>query len=1009
MVNRAAILALFGCIAVIFCAGPASCLDLASSAAPSRGGLVRTPVAFVQNAGQESEPARFAVRGPSGSALFGACGVEYAVGSPGQRACVTLEFVAPSPSLRLEGVDRLRARVNYLVGADKAGWKRNIPSYAGVSYREVWPGVDVVFRGSGGNLKYDILAEPGADVESIALRFAGADSVTLGADGRLTIATGDKAFTESIPAVYQIKDQERSDIGGRFTLNGDVVGFSLEGYDPSLPLVIDPASDLNWSVLISGSQYDSGQSVFVDGAGNCYAAGDSASPDLPGSSARPYSAMSDGWVAKFSPAAELVYLTYLGGSDDDYAKCVIADAAGGVHVAGYTESHDFPTTPGVIGPEHHDTGHIDGFVAKLGPDGDELVYSTFFGGALHDWVLGLALDSDERAVICGQTSSVDLPVTPDALDGTFNGSFDAFVARLNSDATAVLYCTYFGGSNTDWATCIKLDSAGGACIGGLTQSTNFPVHEAFVPSLKGSFDGFVTRFESDLATVVFSTYLGGTGQDAVHAIAIDGSSWVYATGTTAGGGFPVTVGAVAPVYGGGTSDGFDTCFTPAGGAQYSTFVGGAGADAGHGIAVDASQRAYVVGQTGSSDFPATAGAYSTSLGGVDDAFLVRVNATGSAFDYATYLGGSQSEMAKAVAVDAEPSAYVVGLTSSSDFPATSVLTNAQAAVYDVNAFLARLLAPPPPDTTPPSAPVVTDDGVVTTSGVSLHASWSSTDAESGVASYEYAIGTSPSDPGEGYVAPWTAAGPAESWTVDTLTLQPGTRYYWYVRATNGADLVSDVGVSDGIVPVSVAAETPAEAKLEADGVFLSAAGTVTATSAQLDGRIYIEAPDRSSGIACLSTDACAVGDSVIVAGTMATDGGERVISGAGILASQAAVPVAPHTMTLRSVAGGDFFYDAQTGAGQRGVSIPEGSGLNGVGLLVAVAGWVSEVGEDYISLKDGSVSGSGQIVAKRNLPAEVRMGSYVSAVGVLSMQQDEANYLAVLLVRRPEDVTLVIP
>ena len=195
-------------------------------------------------------------------------------------------------------------------------------------------------------------------------------------------------------------------------------------------------------------------------------------------------------------------------------------------------------------------------------------------------------------------------------------------------------------------------------------------------------------------------------------------------------------------------------------------------------------------------------------------------------------------------------------------------------------------------------------------------------AESGVASYEYAIGTSPSDPGEGYVAPWTAAGPAESWTVDTLTLQPGTRYYWYVRATNGADLVSDVGVSDGIVPVSVAAETPAEAKLEADGVFLSAAGTVTATSAQLDGRIYIEAPDRSSGIACLSTDACAVGDSVIVAGTMATDGGERVISGAGILASQAAVPVAPHTMTLRSVAGGDFFYDAQTGAGQRGVSIP---------------------------------------------------------------------------------------
>ncbi len=1009
MVNRAVILALFGCIAIVLCVGPASCLDLSSSAAPSRSGLVRTPVTFVQNAGQESEPACFAVRGPSGSALFGLCSVEYAIGSPEERVSVSLEFVAPSSSLRLEGVNRLRARVNYLVGTDEADWKRNIPSYAGVCYRDVWPGVDVVFRGSGGNLKYDILAEPGADVERIAFRFAGADSVTLGADGRLTIQTGDTVFTECLPAVYQLKGEERSDLTGRYTLNGDIVGFNLEGYDPSLPLVIDPASDLNWSVLISGSQYDSGQSVFVDDEGNCYAAGDSASSDLPGSSARPYSAMSDAWVAKFSPDAELIYLTYLGGADDDYAKCVVADSAGNAHVAGYTESHDFPSTPGVLGPEHHGAGHIDGFVAKLGPEGDTLVYSSFFGGALHDWVLGLALDSEERAVICGQTSSVDLPVTSDALDGTFNGSFDAFVARLNSDATAVLYCTYFGGAGTDWAMCIKLDSTGGAYIGGLTQSTDFPVHEAFMSLPAGSFDGFVTRFKSDLATIVFSTYLGGSGQDAVHSIAVDGSNCAYVTGTTAGGGFPVTADAFAPVFGGGTSDGFVTCFSPAGGVRYSTFVGGAGADVGHGIAVDALQRAYVVGQTGSSDFPATSGAWSTSLGGADDAFLVRVNAAGSDFDYATYLGGLQSEMAKMVAVDATPSAYVIGLTISSDFPATSVLTGAQAAVYDVNAFLARLLAPCPPDTTPPSTPVVTDEGIVTASGVSLHASWSSTDPESGIASYEYAIGTSPSDPGEGYVVPWTAAGPAESCTVDTLTLEPGTRYYWYVRATNGADLVSDVGVSDGITHVTVAAETPAQAKLEPDGVFLSAMGTVTATSAQLDGRIYIEAPDRSSGIACVSTETCAVGDSVVVAGTMATDGGERVVSGASILASEAATPVAPHTMTLRSAAGGDFFHDAQTGAGQRGVSMPEGAGLNAMGLLVTVSGWVSQVGEDYIWLQDGSVAGSGQLIAKRNLPAEVRMGSYVSSAGVLSMRQVEEDYLTVLLVRQAEDVTLVIP
>lgn len=1017
MVYRGMGLAALGSMLVALGAGAAFCVPLATPEASTRAvaaasGFVAAPVAFIEQPESRTSRSGYVVRGESGSVVFGPCGVTYHLGRPNSRSSVGLSFVAPDTGMRLVPGDRLAARINYLTGPDEAHWRKNVPAFGAVRYTCVWPGIDIEFRGVGSHIKYDILASPGADISKIALRFEGADSVSVTRDGSLTVQAGDAVFTETIPAVYQVRDGRQIEIEGRFTLNGGVVGVDVEGYDPSLPLVIDPASDLNWSVLVAGSDYDSGQAIARGADGSMYIAGDTMSANLPGPAGsydRTYNLLSDAYVAKLSPVGALVYLTYLGGAEDDFGKCIAVDSAGSAYVGGYTESHGFPVTNGVFGPTHHNAGNLDGFVTKLTPSGDALDYSTFVGGVENDWVFGIAVGHNKLAYICGQTGSSDFPVTPGVYDSAYNGSYDAFIARISQNGSALQFSTFVGGSDTDWATCIAIDSVGDAYIGGLTQSTDYPVLSAYLSEHRALFDGFVTRLDKDGGSLVFSTYLGGYGQDSVNALALDANANIYVTGTAGFSGFPTTAGVFDPDYDGGNSDAFVTSFTSAGAIRYSTFIGGLGDDTGNGIAVDASQRPYVVGQTSSANFPKSAGAYSVTMKGTDDAFLTRLSAGGTAVSYSTYLGGGLSDIAKGVVLDDEPSVYMIGYTSSSNFPSTSVLSNTTIGAFDVNAFVAHLLGTTTGDTSPPTTPVVTDDGAFTLSTDTLHASWSSSDPESGVASYEYAIGTAPTDPGSGYLVGWKSVGASTQATETGLTLQAGTRYYWYVRAKNGQALQSAVGVSDGILAVTKTASTPAEAKLEADGVALVVEGVVTATAAELGQRIYIEAADRSSAISCAATDSCSEGDRVQVAGVMATVEGERVVSAASVVVTSAGSPLLPLVMTLRSTSGGAFSYNSATGAGQRAVTLPSYGGVSSVGLLVSVNGRVTALDAEHLYLNDGSWDGISLKVSRQHVPAGVQVGSVLALTGVASMRQDGADYRTVILPRREADTQIVVP
>ncbi len=356
----------------------------------------------------------------------------------------------------------------------------------------------------------------------------------------------------------------------------------------------------------------------------------------------------------------LAYSTFLGGTGSDQGNSIAVDSGGNVYLAGLTTSTDFPATGG--GFQTTSAGDRDAFVAKFDSSGS-LVYATYLGGSGFDQANGIAIDASGNAYVAGLTASANFP-TLGALQPTAGGGDDAFVTKLNPTGSALVYSTYLGGADDEEARGIAIDGSDSAYVAGDTLSTNFPVLNAVQPLLVDD-DAFVAKLNAAGSALVFSTYLGGLGIDEASAIAVDGSGGAYVTGFTFALDFP-TLNPLQSANGGGR-DAFVAKFTSAGARVYGTYLGGAGTDHGRGIAVDASDNAYVAGLTASTDFP-TSNPYQASNGGSDDVFVTKVNAAGSALTYSTYLGGSAADGASSIALDAATNAYITGSTFSADFP-----------------------------------------------------------------------------------------------------------------------------------------------------------------------------------------------------------------------------------------------------------------------------------------------------------------------------------------------------
>ncbi|MGI8686639.1 MAG: SBBP repeat-containing protein, partial [Acidimicrobiales bacterium] len=626
----------------------------------------------------------------------------------------------------VEGAEALPGVSNYLLGDDPVTWRTGVPGYAKVRYRSLYPGIDAVFYAKAGQVEYDFVVAPGADPSAIALAFSAAGKPALdGAD--LVVPTGVGQARQPRPVLYQEAGGTRRPVDGGFVVEGERVTFRVGDYDRSRSLVIDPV--LAYSTYLGGAAFDTAADVALDASGSAYLTGVTTSADFPTRNAvQPVpDALGNVFVTKLSPdGSSLVYSTYLGGSDVEQDARLALDGSGNAYVAGWTKSVNFPTTVNAYdrtcGVDASCGGGYDVFVTRLNAAGSAIDYSTYLGGSAYDKLRGIAVKSSREIYVTGSTRSPEFP-TRSALQPTLRGDEDAFVAKLDTAApsadASLVYSTYLGGTtagNTfngqDFGWAVAVDTSGFAYVVGQTRSLDFPVTPgAFQGACASQSDGgcgdaFVAKIDQAGSALVYSTYLGGNGlevngSDVAFAVAVDGAGNGYVAGTTSAVDFPTTTGAYdrTCASGGSCSDGsadaFVTKVNPTGsGLVYSTFLGGSSLETANDIALDASGGAYVTGSTASADFPSVRPVMSP--GGSDDVLVAKLNATGSALDYATPLGGSKPDVGRGIAVRSDASgtyAYVAGETQSADFPTTADAfqpTATNTAATPQNGFLAKL-------------------------------------------------------------------------------------------------------------------------------------------------------------------------------------------------------------------------------------------------------------------------------------------------------------------------------
>ncbi|HXY03876.1 MAG TPA: SBBP repeat-containing protein, partial [Terriglobales bacterium] len=657
-----------------------------------------------------------------------------------QSSVLRMTFLRGNPHPKLKGENELPGKSNYFIGNDPAKWQHDIPQFGRVRYANLYPGIDLVFYGDRGQLEYDFEISPRADPGQLALKFGGVQHSSIDAEGNVVLAFSDGDVRLLTPHIYQVVAGEKRTISGRFQLrNNNEVGFELSPYDGSRKLVIDPV--LTYSTYLGGSG-DEGCSVIlgtgtpvsgcpavaVDPASNAYIAGSTTSADFP--TATPFQAGLRGaanvFVAKLNAAANtLLFATYLGGNGKDYTAGVGVDSATNVVVGGTTSSNNFPTTADTTTTKAAFqrtplNAHNHVFVTELNSSGNALNYSTYLSGNGTDTATGLAVgQSDQNAYVTGTTTSTNTPSSTSSFPATLGAYQTApalgsriqfFMSKVNpfqSGDSSLAYSTYFGGGNPSSGVAvgggIAVDISNNVYITGGTNfvhvgaANDFPILNADQGCLNSptitvttttcsastaNTDAFAAEFNPNAVTgaqLLYSTYLGGTGNDIGYGIATDGTS-AYITGSTTSTDVPVAGTEVFQSTNGGGTDAFlgklanpvTTGTTPGSVTlSYFTYIGGSGTDVGLAVAVDAIQGARITGWTNSPNLPVLNASIPVGYEGNNDAFVARIDTTATTSTatghYLTYLGGTGTDYGTSIAVDPQNSSYVAGETSSGDF------------------------------------------------------------------------------------------------------------------------------------------------------------------------------------------------------------------------------------------------------------------------------------------------------------------------------------------------------
>jgi hypothetical protein len=595
-------------------------------------------------------------------------------------AVLRMKFLGANTSPTIEGEARQSGTVNYFVGKPDE-WRTKIPTYGRVRYRSLYPGIDLVFYGNNRELEYDLVVAPGADPGRIKLAMAGADEIRIDAEGNLVLKTSQGDVVQQKPKIYQRKGTTLIAVAGDYVITGkDEVGFQLGSYDRRAAVVIDPV--LRYSTLLGGSSdIDRGNAIAVDSSNRAVIAGFTCSQDFPlsGGITPPSSRFCSVFVTKLDfTGSRLVFSTVLG--DNASGSGVALDSVGNIYITGVTRSSAFPTTPGAF--QRTFAGGFsngDAFVTKLSPTGSALLYSTFLGGDNDDEGLGIAVDSAGNAYVTGFTLSKNFPTTSGAFQrecklASTGACLSTFVTKLNSTGSSALYSTFLNGGNTNLLVGfggIAVNQAGNAFVTGVTAANDFPTTAGSAqPVFGGIEDAFVTELSSSGSHLVYSTFLGGADVDQARAIALDSTGNAYVTGFTFSTNYPVK-NAFQPhcaFVNGRCSNAFVTKLNPTGSALLYSTYLGRGDDFATGVAVMPNGQATVAGITRAESFPTTQTAFQRLLRGQLGGFVTRFDPAGKLI-YSSYLGGNAAESLPAVALDRDSNAYVTGQADSS-FPVT---------------------------------------------------------------------------------------------------------------------------------------------------------------------------------------------------------------------------------------------------------------------------------------------------------------------------------------------------
>ena len=665
----------------------------------------KLPVVFEQNQGQWNSSVRLAARGNNYGLALTDRGAMFVVGSMEKRAAFRM-IVVGAGNVEPVGVGLLDSKSNYFRGQDRSRWIVGAANYDRAQYAHLLHGVDLVFHSSEGRIEYDLKLAPHTDANGIKLRFEGAQDVRLAKDGSALIRTSVGDVQQLPPLAYQFKNGKRINIQASYSLAASKdLGFRLGVYDRNLPLVIDPV--LLYSTHLGGSAYSSGSTgaaIAVNKKGNAFITGftdTSDFPTTPGSYDPSYSGNACGsgchqasFVTELNTAGTgLVYSTFFEGSDlsasqpgHTVSSGIAVDANGNASIVGYTQG----AIP-IVGGFEPTCGNTDGtgpkcgFIAKFNYSGSSLLYSSYIGepsssnSALYTFANGVAVDPAGKVYVTGRTSSPNIPTSSNAYKKP--GSCppyptcgdDVFVIKLDTSLaglSSLVYSTYLGGSGGDTATAIAVDANGYAYVTGNTQSTDFPATNRYGNS---QFGGFVTKLNQTASSLNYSTLVSGAG---AVAIAVDSSGNAYVVGETAGFGFSATSSAFQKTLAGNT-DASVLKLSSSGLLVYATYLGGSGSDGALGVAVDSSSQAHVTGYTQSSNFPMLNSLQQLKPGTCvrgsicPDVFVSVLNSAGSGFAYySTLLGGTDFDRAYGIALDSSRNVYVTGATFSQDFPLT---------------------------------------------------------------------------------------------------------------------------------------------------------------------------------------------------------------------------------------------------------------------------------------------------------------------------------------------------